>query len=95
MTEPVKYGRARSPDREQIDRLLGAIIKERGRAIGQPQFELACEVGVSVQQLQCYMRGDTRLHAATLYEIAQAQRTPIAYYFDEMERRRGSEPASG
>ncbi len=55
--------------------------------MGLSQAELAALIGVSYQQLQKYETAENRIAAARLYEIARGLRTPVAWFYDGLDRR--------
>ncbi len=46
------------------------------------QETLAAKLGITFQQLQKYERGDNRISAGRLFELALALDTTIAYFFE-------------
>ncbi len=72
----------RSPGRTQdIDRHVGARVRERRIMLGLTQQQLADLIGVTYQQAHKYERGINRVSAGRLYEIAQVLSVPIGYFF--------------
>jgi transcriptional regulator with XRE-family HTH domain len=65
-----------------VDRHVGAVIRDRRRALGLNQAALADRIGLTFQQVQKYECGDNRISASTLYEIAKALHVPVAAFFD-------------
>jgi transcriptional regulator with XRE-family HTH domain len=80
-------GRRRAED---IDRHVGARLRERRVMLGLSQQQLAELIGVTFQQAYKYERGINRVTSGRLYEIAQALDVDIGYFFD----RTGSDDAS-
>lgn len=58
----------------RLDVAIGQRIRERRRALGQSQQDLAESLGVSFQQVQKYERGANRISFSRLVEIAGALR---------------------
>jgi transcriptional regulator with XRE-family HTH domain len=80
----------RSTGRTQdIDRHVGARIRERRIMLGLTQQQLADLIGVTYQQAHKYERGINRVSAGRLFEIAQVLGVPVSYFFDGLEQ--GSE----
>ena len=76
----------RSTGRTQdIDRHVGARVRERRIMLGQTQQQLADLIGVTYQQAHKYERGINRVSAGRLYEIAQVLSVPIGYFFDGLD----------
>src|SRR5207253_6079429 len=76
----------RSTSRTQdIDRHVGARIRERRIMLGLTQQQLADLIGVTYQQAHKYERGINRVSAGRLYEIAQVLSVPIGYFFEGLD----------
>jgi transcriptional regulator with XRE-family HTH domain len=67
---------------QDIDRHVGARIRERRIMLGLTQQQLADLIGVTYQQAHKYERGINRVPAGTLYEIARALNSPITYFYE-------------
>ena len=73
----------RSASRTQdIDRHVGARIRERRIMLGFTQQQLADLIGVTYQQAHKYERGINRVSAGRLFEVAQVLSVPVNYFFD-------------
>src|SRR5579884_4065703 len=73
----------RSTGRTQdIDRHVGARVRERRIMLGLTQQQLADLIGVTYQQAHKYERGINRVSAGRLYEVAQVLSVPVSYFFD-------------
>jgi transcriptional regulator with XRE-family HTH domain len=88
VTPPGGAGHARrSTGRTQdIDRYVGARIRERRIMLGLTQQQLADLIGVTYQQAHKYERGINRVSAGRLFEIAQVLSVPVNYFFDGLEQ---------
>ena len=85
----------RSTGRTQdIDRHVGARIRERRIMLGLTQQQLADLIGVTYQQAHKYERGINRVSAGRLFEVAQVLNVPVSHFFDglEQESERGISP---
>jgi transcriptional regulator with XRE-family HTH domain len=85
----------RSSSRTQdIDRYVGARIRERRIMLGLTQQQLADLIGVTYQQAHKYERGINRVSAGRLFEVAQVLSVPVNYFFDglDQENERGISP---
>ena len=85
----------RSTGRTQdIDRHVGARIRERRIMLGLTQQQLADLIGVTYQQAHKYERGINRVSAGRLFEVAQVLSVPVTYFFDGLsqETERGVSP---
>ena len=73
----------RSTTRTQdIDRHVGARVRERRIMLGLTQQQLADLIGVTYQQAHKYERGINRISAGRLYEVSQVLSVPVSYFFD-------------
>jgi transcriptional regulator with XRE-family HTH domain len=76
----------RSTGRTQdVDRYVGARIRERRIMLGLTQQQLADLIGVTYQQAHKYERGINRVSAGRLFEVAQVLSVPVNYFFDGLE----------
>src|SRR5437762_11235406 len=76
----------RSSSRTQdIDRYVGARIRERRIMLGLTQQQLADLIGVTYQQAHKYERGINRVSAGRLYEISQVLSVPVGYFFEGLQ----------
>ena len=69
----------------EIDRHVGARIRERRIMMGLSQQQMADMIGVTYQQAHKYERGINRISAGRLYEITQVLAVPISYFFDGLK----------
>jgi transcriptional regulator with XRE-family HTH domain len=77
----------RSTTRTQdVDRYVGARIRERRIMLGLTQQQLADLIGVTYQQAHKYERGINRVSAGRLFEVAQVLSVPVSYFFDGLEQ---------
>lgn len=70
---------------QEIDRHVGARVRERRIMMGLTQQQLADLIGVTYQQAHKYERGINRVSAGRLYEIAQVLTVPVGYFFDGLD----------
>lgn len=68
-----------------IDKHVGARIRERRIMMGLSQQQMADMIGVTYQQAHKYERGINRISAGRLYEITQVLSVPVSYFFDGLE----------
>ena len=66
-----------------IDRHVGARIRQQRMLVGMSQETLAELIGITFQQVQKYEKGVNRIGAGRLLEISRALGVPIAALFDE------------
>ncbi len=79
---PGTPGRSRAQD---IDRHVGARMRERRIMLGLTQQQMADLIGVTYQQAHKYEKGINRIAAGRLYTVAQALGVDVGYFFDGME----------
>ena len=61
---------------------VGERLRQRRPLLGLNQMQLAKMIGVSFQQLQKYELGKNRVSASRLWEIAQALRVQVGFFFE-------------
>jgi transcriptional regulator with XRE-family HTH domain len=77
----------RSTTRTQdIDRHVGARVRERRIMLGLTQQQLADLIGVTYQQAHKYERAINRISAGRLFEIGQVLGVPASYFFAGLEQ---------
>jgi transcriptional regulator with XRE-family HTH domain len=75
-------GRSRAQD---IDRYVGARMRERRILLGLTQHQLAELIGVTYQQAHKYEAGINRIAAGRLSSIARALGVEVGYFFESAE----------
>jgi transcriptional regulator with XRE-family HTH domain len=84
---PTASAARRSSARTQdIDRYVGARMRERRIMLGLTQQQLADLIGVTYQQAHKYERGINRVSAGRLFEVAQVLSVPVNYFFDGLDQ---------
>jgi transcriptional regulator with XRE-family HTH domain len=68
-----------------VDRYVGARIRERRILLGLTQQNMAELIGVTYQQAHKYEKGFNRVSASRLYIIAQALGVEVNYFFEGAE----------
>jgi transcriptional regulator with XRE-family HTH domain len=79
--------RARAQD---VDRHVGARMRERRVMLGLTQQQMAELIGVTYQQAHKYEKGINRVAAGRLYNIAQALGVDVSYFFEGLGRDKAS-----
>jgi transcriptional regulator with XRE-family HTH domain len=82
--------RARSQD---VDRQIGARIRERRILLGLTQQQMAELIGVTYQQAHKYEKGMDRVAAGRLYYIAQALGVEVSHFFEGLPTTGGLMPS--
>jgi len=82
MPAPKVLGRARPQD---VDRYVGARIRERRILLGLTQQQMAELIGVTYQQAYKYEKGINRVAAGRLYEVARALGVELGYFYEGLQ----------
>jgi transcriptional regulator with XRE-family HTH domain len=77
-----RVGRPRSQD---VDRHVGARMRQRRIMLGLTQQQMAELIGVTYQQAHKYEKGINRVAAGRLYSIAQALGVEVGYFFEGLQ----------
>lgn len=77
--------RRTSTKTQDVDRHVGARVRERRIMMGLTQQQLADLLGVTYQQAHKYERGINRVSAGRLYEVSQVLGVPVGYFFEGLE----------
>jgi transcriptional regulator with XRE-family HTH domain len=75
-------GRPRAQD---VDRHVGARMRERRIMLGLTQQQMAELIGVTYQQAHKYEKGINRVASGRLYNIAQALGVDVGYFFEGLD----------
>jgi transcriptional regulator with XRE-family HTH domain len=67
-----------------IDLHVGSRMRLRRVMMGLSQQALGQMVGLTFQQIQKYEKGNNRVSASTLHQVAEALDVPISFFFDDM-----------
>ena len=67
---------------QDVDRHVGARMRERRVMLGLTQQQMAELIGVTYQQAHKYEKGINRVAAGRLYNIAQALSVDVSYFFE-------------
>ena len=89
----VAAARARMPGEatrsrpQDVDRYVGARMRERRIMLGLTQQQMAELIGVTYQQAHKYEKGINRIAGGRLYQIAQALGVEVSYFYDGVNGR--------
>src|SRR5918999_6573473 len=89
MPVPKVVGRSRPQD---VDRHVGARMRERRVMNGLTQQQMADLIGVTYQQAHKYESGVNRIAAGRLYIIAQVLGADVGYFFEGLENESATDP---
>ena len=90
---PDDTARRRGPGAMQdVDRHVGARMRERRLALGLTQQQAGELVGVTSQQAHKYETGVNRISAGRLFAIAQVLGVEPGYFFEGLGEGRPAEP---
>ena len=81
---PAERGPGRSRPQD-IDRYVGARMRQRRTMLGLTQQQMAELIGVTYQQAHKYEKGINRVAAGRLYSIAQALGVEVSYFYEGIE----------
>src|SRR6478752_3660588 len=70
---------------QDIDRHVGARMRERRIMLGLTQQQMAELIGVTYQQAHKYEKGVNRIAGGRLYTIAQALGVEVGYFYEGMQ----------
>ena len=73
------------PRAQDMDRHVGARMRERRIMLGLTQQQMAELIGVTYQQAHKYEKGVNRIACGRLYTIAQALGVEVRYFYEGME----------
>ena len=90
MPAPRMAGRARPQD---VDRYVGARIRERRIMLGLTQQQMAGLIGVTYQQGHKYEKGLNRVAAGRLYSLARALGVDVSYFYEGLHTAGGFMPS--
>jgi transcriptional regulator with XRE-family HTH domain len=82
----------RRPRAQDIDRHIGARLRQRRVMAGLTQQTLADLIGVTYQQAHKYENGVNRIAAGRLYIIARVLGVEVGYFFEGLQGDEPSEP---
>jgi transcriptional regulator with XRE-family HTH domain len=71
----------RTKEEVDIDRRVGARLRERRLLLGMSQQQLAKALGITFQQVQKYENGANRISASRLWDISRRVDVPIEWFF--------------
>jgi transcriptional regulator with XRE-family HTH domain len=80
------------PRAQDVDRHIGARLRQRRVMNGFTQQQMADPIGVTYQQAHKYESGLNRIAAGRLYVIAQVLGVEVGYFFEGLDGAPGSEP---
>ncbi len=92
--KPRTSERPARPRAQDIDRYVGARMRERRIMLGLTQQEMAELIGVTYQQAHKYEKGINRVAAGRLYTIARALGVDVGYFFEGMESEQQFRPTA-
>lgn len=70
---------------QEIDKTIGALVRERRIMLGLTQQQMAELIGVTYQQAHKYEKGINRIAASRLHTIACALGVEVSYFFKGAE----------
>jgi len=73
----------------QIERHVGSLVRMRRIMLGLSQSQLAAMLGVTLQQVNKYERGHSRISSGRLFQIAEALGVPVDFFYQGLGDVRG------
>lgn len=85
-SKPVPRSSAQEDPRRpnELDETIGDLIRRLRKERGLSQPALAAKCGLSFQQIQKYERGQNRISASRLYDIAAALQVSVTSIFERL-----------
>ena len=80
------------PGPHPIDLHVGLRLRLRRKELRISQEKLAEALGLTFQQVQKYERGANRVSASKLWEVAQALKTSVSYFYEGLAEVPGETP---
>src|SRR5690242_8724440 len=80
---------------QEVDRHVGARVRERRLALGLTQQQLAELVGTTYQQAHKYEKGVNRISAGRLQAVARALGVGPGYFFGGLDGDGPARPSAG
>ena len=65
-----------------IDIHVGKRVRFKRKVLGYTQSDLADKVELTFQQIQKYEKGENRISASKLYQIAEVLNTNVSFFFE-------------
>lgn len=86
MSKVGRGGRARlaSGEPNPVDIHVGGRVCLRRALLGLSQGDLGDRLGLTFQQVQKYERGQNRISASRIFDIARVLNVPVSFFFDDM-----------
>lgn len=99
-TQPQEHppaGRAGEPARRgqraariiQIERHVGSLVRMRRIMLGLSQSQLAQLLGVTLQQVNKYERGHSRISSGRLFQLSEALGVSVDFFYQGLGETRG------
>ena len=83
------HNEAPRPRAQDMDRHVGARMRERRIMLGLTQQQMAELIGVTYQQAHKYEKGINRIAGGRLYAIAQALGVEVGFFYEGLEGQSG------
>jgi len=77
-----------------IDLHVGKRVRFKRKMMGLTQSDLGEKVQLTFQQIQKYEKGENRISASKLYQIAQVLNTNVSFFFEGYSEAQPSEEAT-
>jgi transcriptional regulator with XRE-family HTH domain len=67
---------------DPIDIYVGKRLRLKRKVSGFTQSDIGDKIGTTFQQVQKYEKGENRISASKLYQIAQILNTTVSFFFE-------------
>jgi transcriptional regulator with XRE-family HTH domain len=73
-----------------IDKHVGTRLRVRRMMLGMSQTDIGDALGLTFQQVQKYEKGENRIGAGRLHQLAGILGVPVTFFFDGTSAKAGS-----
>jgi transcriptional regulator with XRE-family HTH domain len=81
------------PKADSIDKHVGTRVQARRLTLGMSQTHIGKALGVTFQQVQKYEKGESRIGAGRLHQLAGILGVPVTFFFEGTAAEASSPPA--
>lgn len=69
----------------RVNAHVGLKLRQRRWMMGMTKKQLADKLGIDVEEMQRYERGEVRIGTSRMWHLAAALEVPMSYFFDDVE----------
>lgn len=78
---------ASSTEDARVNAHVGLKLRQRRWMMGMTKKQLADKLGIDVEEMQRYERGEVRIGTSRMWHLAAALEVPMSYFFDDADAR--------